>query len=224
VTLTILDDLEQGTPDWHAARCGILTASVIGRLITPKTIEVADNPASRSITMQLAAERITEYTEPTYVSSDMEFGHVVEPVVRDLYSETWEPVTECGFMIREDHGTQIGYSPDGLVGDNGLLETKSRDQKTHLATIWADSVPPENMAQCQTGLYVSGRDWIDYVSYCGGMRLWRKRVYPDPRWQAAIIAAGNKFETAVEQIISIYYRQTAGMPATKRIVETLELI
>ena len=69
--------------------------------------------------------------------------------------------------------------PDGLVGDDGLIEVKSRRQKKHLQTILSDEVPAENMAQLQTGLLVSGREWIDYMSYCGGMPLWVKRVEPD---------------------------------------------
>jgi hypothetical protein len=82
-------------------------------------------------------------------------------------------------MVRDDWGFSLGYSPDGLVGDDGLIEVKCRRQKKHLQTILADEVPPENMAQLQCGLLVSGREWIDYVSYCGGMPMYVKRVYPD---------------------------------------------
>ena len=89
-------------------------------------------------------------------------------------------------MVRDDWGFKIGYSPDGLVGKDGLIEIKSRRPKKHLQTIIAGTVPAENMAQIQAGLLVSGRDWCDYISYCGGMRPWIKRVEPDTRWSPSI--------------------------------------
>lgn len=214
-----LSDLEQSTPEWHDQRRGIITASVVGQLITPKTIAPASNPESRGLTMLLAAERITGYTEPTYISDDMLRGHEIEPFAASLYTEHYAPVTTTGFMVRDDWGFSIGYSPDGIVGDNGLIETKSRRQKKHLQTILADAVPPENIAQIQCGLLVSGREWCDYLSYCGGMPLWRKRVLPDPRWFDAIVAAVGNFEDAVEQMTNAYTAAVTGLPTTERPIE-----
>jgi hypothetical protein len=147
----------------------------------------------------------------------MERGTLDEPYARDKYAEHHAPVTELGFMVRDDWGFRIGYSPDGLVGDDGLIEIKSRRQKKHLATILADEVPLENMAQCQTGLLVSGRDWIDYVSYCGGMPLYVKRLLPDPKWQAAILEAVASFEDNAALMIANYQDSVAGLPPTERI-------
>ena len=214
--LTVFNDLEQGTDEWLAARCGIITASVVGQLITPKTVKPATNDYSRALTMTLAAERITGHVEPIHPNADMERGTLDEPYARDLYSDHYAPAVEVGFMVR-DFGYKIGYSPDGLVGDDGLIEIKSRRQKKHLATILADEVPLENMAQIQCGLLVSGRDWLDYVSYCGGMPLFVKRVLPDPKWLVAIQEAVKAFEESAEQIITNYRINTTGRPATPRI-------
>jgi hypothetical protein len=126
-------------------------------------------------------------------------------------------------MVRDDFGFRLGYSPDGLVGDTGLIEIKSRKQKKHLATILADAVPSENMAQLQCGLLVSGREWIDYVSYCGGMPLYVKRVYPDPKWFTAIIEAGEQFEATAAEVVERYTEATAGMPPTERIDHFAEM-
>ena len=172
-------DLIQGSDEWLAARRGIVTASVVGQLITPKTIKPASNDTSRALTTLLVAERITGWTDPVYVSDDMLRGTMDEPVARDIYARHFAPVTELGFMTRDDWGWSIGYSPDGLVGDDGLIEVKSRRAKKHVATVLADQVPLENMAQIQAGLLVSGRAWCDYISYCGGMPMWIKRVHPD---------------------------------------------
>jgi len=215
--LQVFDNLVQGTDEWLQARCGIITASVVGQFITPKTVKVAANDCSRALTASLVAERITGHVEPIYVSADMERGTLDEPYARDIYSEHYAPAHEIGFMTRQFGTYRIGYSPDGLVGEDGLIEIKSRRQKKHLTTILADEVPLENMAQIQCGLLVSGRQWCDYVSYCGGMPLYVKRVLPDPKWQQAILEAANTFEDTAQIMIGNYRIQTAGKPNTKRI-------
>ena len=217
LSLEIFNDLIQGEPEWLAARCGILTASVVGQLITPKTIKPATNDTSRGLTATLAAERITGHVEPMQTSQAMERGTLDEPYARELYSEHFAEAVEVGFLVRDDWGFRLGYSPDGLVGEGGLIEIKSRNQRIQLATILADEVPLTNMAQCQAGLLVSGRDWLDYVSYSGGLPLYVKRVLPDPKWFTAIIEAATEFEAAAQLMIDTYRAVTADMPATKRI-------
>lgn len=218
MTLIELPDLIQGTDEWHDQRRGIVTASVVGRLLT-STGKVASNDTSRTLVAQLVAERITGWTDPVYVSDDMLRGHDDEPRAVDVYAEHFAPVMATGFMVRDDWGFRIGYSPDGLVGDDGLVEVKSRRAKKQLQTILDDAVPAENMAQLQCGLLVSGREWCDYVSYCGGMPLFVKRVYPDPEWFDAIVAAVTSFELAASLMTEQYEAATAGLPTTERIVE-----
>ena len=216
MSLKFYRDLIQGTDEWHAARCGMVTASVAGKLLT-STLKVADNESSRGVVLTLAAERITGYVDPTYCGSSMERGHEDEPYARDTYSEHVAPVDEAGFMVRDFGGYRIGYSPDGLVRVDGQIEVKSRLQKIHLRAILEDRVPAENYAQIQCGLLVSGRDWCDYVSFCGGMPMWTKRVYPDPTWFAAILAAVETFEANVAGILARYHEVVAGLPATERV-------
>ena len=213
----VRSDLIQGSEAWFAARRGIVTASVVGQLITPKTVKPAANDYSRALTTTLVAERITGWTEEVFVNADMMRGNMDEPLARDLYSRTYAPAVEVGFMVRDDWGFEIGYSPDGLVGNDGLIEVKSRKPKKHLATILADEVPIENMAQIQTGLLVSGRAWCDYLSYCGGMPMWRKRVTADERWADAIVEAVATFEQTAEQMVATYQAAVDGLPTTERI-------
>lgn len=223
MSLTIYNTLEQGSDDWLAARCGLVTASTVGQLVTAKTFKPANNDTARALTMHLVGERITQYVEPTFSTIDMERGHWDEPVARDLYSEHYAEAREVGFMTDEFEGNRIGYSPDGLVGDDGLIEIKSRRQKKQLATILADEVPAENMAQCQAGLLVSGRAWLDYVSYCGGLPLYVKRVHPDPRWQVAIIDALAQFEQTAAQMIDTFNARTKDAPKTERPLDIAEI-
>lgn len=220
MSLTILD-VEQGTEAWHDARRGLMTASVMGQYITAKTVKVAANDKTRAMTYQLVAERITGITEDRYVSYDMERGHFIEPIVRDLYTGYYEPVEEAGFMVLENAAYRLGYSPDGTVGTHGLIEIKSQLPKLHLATILAGTVPPEFMAQCQTGLFVSGREWLDFISFCGGWPLYVKRIYPDAEWHNAIHEAATQFEQSALQMIAAYALAVIGMPMTER-VEALE--
>ena len=223
MTLHIYNELEQGTDEWLAARCGIVTASVVGQLITPKTIKPAANDYSRALTASLVAERITGHVEPVIPNRAMERGTLDEPYAREHYSEHYAPVEQVGFMVRDDYGFKIGFSPDGLVGDEGLIEIKSRDQKKQLATFLADEVPLENMAQIQAGLLVSGRAWCDYLSWCGGMPMFRKRVLPDDRWREAIISAVATFEANAFQMLAIYKDATDGLPPTERIDHFAEI-
>ncbi|WP_047219966.1 lambda exonuclease family protein [Delftia lacustris] len=216
MNVQIYKDLEQGSESWLAARCGLLTASTIGKLITPTTLKVADNETSRGLTMQLAAERITgnvDYVHPTF---DMQRGTEDEPYARDIYAANYAAVEEVGFMVRDFGSYAIGYSPDGLVGDDGLIEIKSRRPKEHLKTVLKGLPPLENMAQLQSGLLVSGREWIDYVSYCAGLPLWVKRVYPDTRWVNAITTAAETFEINVTNIVNNFTTATKGLPKTER--------
>ena len=217
MTLTVYKELEQGSEAWLQARCGIVTASNVGKLVTP-TLKVANNDTSRDFTLSLAAERITGHVEPVYVNADMQRGHDEEPLARDLYAEHYGvTVDEVGFMVESKWGFPIGFSPDGLVGDDGLFETKSRRQKKQVRTVITDRVPAENYMQLQCGLLVSGRKWIDYGSYSNGMHFWTKRVHPDPVAFDAILAAVAQLETSVAEIVAKYEAATDGLPQAERI-------
>lgn len=226
IDLKVYENMDQGTPEWLEARRGILTASTIGQLITTHTIKVADNDKSRSFIRNLTVERITGHIEPVYVTRDMERGTLDEPYARDAYAEhTGFTVNEIGFMVRTfSPGIRIGYSPDGLVGSNGLIEIKSRRQRVQFETILDDAVPANNMAQIQCGLLVSGRDWCDYISYSSGMPLYIKRVFPDPRWQDALVAAATAFEYEAGVLTADYNATVAsnGYPDTERINHFVE--
>lgn len=190
----------------------------------PPVIDTADNETSRNLTATLVAERVAGWSESRPMTSDMWRGVEHEPIARAAYSEHYAEATEVGFMVRNDWGFSIGYSPDGLVGDDGLIEIKCPRAKTHLATILADEVPAHYMAQLQCGLLVSGREWIDFVSFVGGMPLWRKRVYPDTAWFAAIEEAVTTFETNAARMVADYETATAGLAITERIDNELGLV
>lgn len=248
VTASIVRDLISiGAPDPTAVTCDTCSAVVGGpcmsaartkptpiksfhearsaRVATlPPVYGPATGDTARGLLDLLASERITRHVEDTYTSRDMERGIHAEPFARDLYGGHHAAVNECGFMVREYDGFKIGYSPDGLVGDDGLIEIKAPRQKRHLRTVLDGQVPTDNMAQIQTGFLVSGRAWLDFIPYCGGMPLWVKRVTPDPKWQAAIVAVAERAEREINDRVNAYRAATDGLPTTKRIDFDLEVI
>lgn len=216
MSVTYYRDIAQGTDEWAEIRLGMVTASVVGQLITPKTMKVASNPDTRALTAQLAAERINGWSDNDYVSWDMQRGHDDEPLARDMYSKHHAPVDECGFVVREEDGWTLGCSPDGLVGEPGLIEVKSRKAAKQVAAVVSGGVPSEHMAQVQAALAVTGREWVDYISWSGGMAFWPVRVYPDAEWQAVIVEAVIALEAAVTRMVADYRAAVEGLPATER--------
>lgn len=212
----IYKDLEQGSDEWLEARRGILTASEMSLAITP-TGKIANNDKVRQHAYELAAQRITGHVEPAYVSDDMLRGMYDEITARELYQDhTGLKVEEVGFITEGGWGFDLGYSPDGLVGDDGLIEIKSRRQKYQFQTIANDEVPSEYMAQLQTALLVSGRKWIEFVSYSAGMPLYIKRVTSDEEYQDKIIEAAVGFEEKINTLIGSYYENSKGLMQTER--------
>ena len=220
MTITYHPDVDQGTPEWLEMRRGLLTASEVKLILTP-TLKVARNDKTRQHVYELAAQRITEYVEPTYIGDDMLRGWEDEVRARDLYSAKYAPVTECGFVTNDAWGFTIGYSPDGLVGDDGLIEIKSRRQKYQVQTIIEGTTPDDYILQVQTGLLVTGRKWLDFISYSGGIPMFVTRVFPDPVIQDAIIDAASQFEAGVCKAVSSYHDNVKahGYHATERVVE-----
>lgn len=225
MTLYTYPNLFQGTTEWHDARRGIITASVIGQLITPQTVKPASNDKSRALIAQLAAERITGMSDPVFVNADMLRGTLHEPIARDRYAEVnGVTVEQVGFMVRDDWGFRLGASPDGLVGSDGGLEVKCPRAKTHIQTILTGQVPAYNMAQVQACLLVTGRDWWDFVSFSAGLPMWTKRVTPDPKWADAIITAATTAEHAITSMVQQWERATEGLPTTEYVPDDLEMV
>ena len=218
MTVTTYDQIEQHSDEWYEARCGVITASQMHKLVT-STLKTADNDTSRGITLTLAAERISGSVEHIFPSYAMQRGTEDEPVARQVYADNYAHVDEVGFILGTEPGYRIGFSPDGLMGNDGLMELKSRSPKEHLKTILSGKPPAENMAQLMVGLFVTGRSWIDYCSYSAGLPFWKVRVYPDHDWFAAIIAAAETFETNVADIITNYTSATNGLPMTEKRIE-----
>lgn len=222
--------LIQGSDEWLAARRGLLTASEMRLILTP-TLKLANNKDERTHLYELLAQRISGYVEPHYVGDDMLRGHVDEIDARILYDKHIAPVQDAGFITNNKWGFTIGYSPDGLVGDDGLIECKSRRQKYQVQTIiehvatGCETIPAEYLLQAQAGMLVSERKWLDFISYSGGLPMAVIRVHPDPVMQEAIVTAATAFEERLREKMSLYGRALASdarlIPTERKIYEDI---
>ena len=221
-------DMVQGSEAWHGIRCGLLTASEMKLIITP-TLKVASNDKEKTHLYELLAQRITRHVEPTYVSDSMLRGQEDEIYAKIEYAKHYSEVTDVGFVTNDKWGFTIGYSPDGLIGENGQLEAKSRSQKYQVQTI-CDYVPdelahPDFAIQVQTGLLVTERDWCDLVSYSGGLPMATVRVFPDEKVQAAIVDAAAAFEKRLADKLATYNAILASkarlIPTVRRVHEEM---
>jgi hypothetical protein len=211
-------DLQQGTDEWLATRRGIITASEMGLLLTP-TLKTSNNEKTRAHIYELASQRISGYVEPRFITDDMLRGHEDEADALSIYmTECADNAKACGIITNDQWGFTIGYSPDCVVGNDGLVECKSRRQKFQVQTILEHiasgegTIPTEFMLQCQTGLLVAERDWLDFISYCGGLPMVVIRVYNDETMQAAIIEAATEAERKIATAVSRYFAAIQTYP------------
>lgn len=208
-------DLIQGSDDWLEARRGILTASEMKLVITP-SLKIASNDKERQHLYELLSQRISKYVEPGYIGYDMLRGQADEVEARILYAKKVAPVTEMGFITNDKWGFTIGFSPDGLVGDDCFIEAKSRKQKYQIETIVENvigqTIPADYLMQQQTGHLVSERPKCDFISYSGGLPMAVIRVYPDDKIANAIIEASGAFEQRMAKKLADYDGVLASYP------------
>lgn len=153
----------QRSPEWLAARIGCLTGSRAGDMLS--RLKSGEAAGRRNLRVQLVCERLTNRPqEKGYRSRDMRAGEELEPLGIAAYEAvTGTMVSRVGFVRRLD--IQAGCSPDGLIGDDGLLEIKCPLSATHLEYLRADRLPPEYRPQVTHNLWVTNRQWCDFVSY-----------------------------------------------------------
>ncbi len=160
--MNIIKDVEQGSSEWLKLRLGKITASKMKDLLTNGR---SGKPSKTAETYmyELIAERLTGESKPFFENDAMRWGTDKEPEARAMY-ELHNNVTveEVAFIELDEN---IGMSPDGLVGDKGLLEIKCPATVTQLKRALTDDYSSDYTAQIQMQLWVSGREWCDFVSY-----------------------------------------------------------
>lgn len=180
--------MEQRSDEWFAARCGKATGSRIADIVAKTK---SGYSASRANYMaQLVVERMTSKVAESYSNAAMEWGTEYEPLARAAYEAHSSVLVDEVGMI--DHPTveMSGASPDGLVGDDGLVEIKCPTTATHIDTLMGEEAPKKYYDQMQWQMACTGRMWCDFVSYDPrmpeGLQLFVKRVERDDEYIAML--------------------------------------
>jgi len=188
--MKIIKNIEQGTDEWKSLRLGKATASNFSKIVTSTGAESKMLP---KYALELASQMLITEPEESFKSDAMTRGNDLEPLARDAYQEyTFNVVDEVSFFDCNDYG----YSPDGLIGKDGLVEFKCPQATTHTQYLFDDKLPTTYKAQCQGGLMVTDRKWIDFCSFHpsfkDGKELFIKRVERDEEFIAKLKAGIDK--------------------------------
>jgi len=196
---------DQGSAEWLLDRCGKVTASRIADLMAKRR---DGQPSSDRINYkaQLVAERLTGCVAPSFTNAAMIHGTETEPEARRAYEFFVDrDVQQVGFI---PHPTiaMSGASPDGLVGDDGLLELKCPNTATHIETLLTGRIPDKYFKQMQFQMACTEREWCDFASYDPRMpermRLFVKRVNRDAEDLAEIEAAVSAFLAEIDDTVT----------------------
>ena len=198
--MIIIDEFEQGSPEWFQARAGIPSASCFDKIVTSKGLR---SKSRTQYLYQLAGERILGEKQEGYTNAAMERGIELEDDARGLYSRDAGEVKEVALCYRDEQRL-FSCSPDGLVGDDGGVEIKCPKLHTHVEYVVKGKLPTKYYQQVQGCLFVTGREFWDFVSYFPGMTLFKVRVYPDSDFHAKmekeLLSFCDDLEAVVEKL------------------------
>jgi putative phage-type endonuclease len=205
--------MDQRSAEWFAARLGKVTASRVADVIA--TTAKGWGASRTNYAAQLVAERLTGEAQESFTNAAMQWGTCTEPEARQAYSFRLDvDVMEVGFVDHPQIGMS-GASPDGLIGEDGLLELKCPQTATHIATLLGQSVPAKYITQIQWQLACTGRAWCDFASYDPrlpeSMRLFVQRVTRDDveikRLEALVVDFLGEVDETVAKLRALYEAQ-----------------
>jgi hypothetical protein len=189
-------DVKQNTPEWFACRLGIPTASQF-KTVLASGRGGGDSKTRRKYMLQLIGERRTGKPTESFSNGAMERGHEMEDEARAAYSMRYDvDLLPCGFMRRGRKGASL----DRLIGTDGAAEIKTHVPHIHFEIMLAGKLPPENKAQVQGQLLVSGRAWIDLVSYWPGLPMFKFREERDSAYLAELSVAIDDFNGELDAL------------------------
>jgi len=194
----------QGTDAWLQERCGKVTASRIADLMARTKSGYSASRANYA--SQLICERLTGCVAPSFTNAAMIHGTETEPEARRAYEFYIDrDVVQVGFMPHPSI-EMAGASPDGLIGDDGLLELKCPNSATHIETLLGGVIPDKYVKQMQFQMACTGRQWCDFASYDNRlperMRLFVKRVDRDEELIGEIETAVRGFLAEIDETVA----------------------
>jgi len=203
--MNIIETCEQGSDAWHKIRLGKITASRVKDVLT-KGRGTSPSKTAESYMMELIAEILTGNSKPFFENDAMRWGTETEPQARAMYAvnNDFVDVKEVAFV---EHNEQVGISPDGLIGDDGLLEIKCPNTTTQLKRALSDDYSADYKAQIQMQLWVTEREWCDFLSFdprldCDAGYL-QQRVYRDEEYIEEMKVKVYAFVEKMNELINI---------------------
>ena len=185
--------MPQGTPEWHAARLGIPTASMFSAILATGR-GGSESKTRRTYLLKLAGEAITGEPMESYTNSAMERGKEMEAQARDTYAFTHDIEPEIvGFIKGTTKNGYVGASPDALVGTTGMLEIKTTAPHLLIDLHEDGRFPATHVAQCQGGMWLAKREWIDLMVYWPKMPPFIQRLRRDEAYISALESAVREF-------------------------------
>lgn len=149
-------NVAQGTPEWLQLRLGKFTASCAQAI-------ASNGKGLETLVYEKAAEVLTQKLPEQYTNADIDRGHELEAMARNSYElETGNVVKEVGFVALDEY---VGASPDGMVGEDGLVEFKCPNNKVFVQSLYLRTIDPGYEWQMQMQMHVTGREWVDYVQF-----------------------------------------------------------
>lgn len=194
-------DCEQGTQEWLLARAGIPTASEFEDIISTKRCG-GKKAGYLNLMRRLAGERIIgEIAEPA-TSIAMQRGHDLEPEARNTYALITDEIPQTvGFILSDDR--RKGFSPDAFIGNDGILEIKTKKPEFLIECIENDDFPEDHKAQCQGGLWIAEREWIDIMVYWQGLPPFIKRSYRDDAYIKRLSEELEIFTDRLDELVEL---------------------
>jgi putative phage-type endonuclease len=205
----MIEMMDQGTEEWFTIRIGKVTASRVADVIA-KT-KTGYSATRDNYMAQLVCERLTGQKGESFTNAAMQHGTDTEPLARAAYEALKDVlVDEVGFV---PHPTieMAGASPDGLVGEDGLLEIKCPNTATHIETLLSQSVPGKYNTQMQFQMACTGRQWCDFVSFDNRLpeelQLFVKRVPRDNEFikqmEDEVVKFLNELDIKIAQLMDL---------------------
>lgn len=155
--------IEQGTPEWHMQRLGKVTASRITDVLAK--VKTGEAVTREDYKTELVVQRLTNQPSESFTNAAMEHGVEYEPMARIAYEAHANVFVEQVSFVEHPTIEMFGCSPDGLVGEEGLLEIKCPSSKNHIKYLLGGKPPAKYIPQMQCQMAVTGRKWCDFVSY-----------------------------------------------------------
>ena len=182
---------EQGSPEWHQDRLGIVTGTGIQKIVT--STGKASTQAETYMNQLIADLEGGEPLDYWEGNKDIENGNEREPLAREFYEFiTGEKVREVGFCFK-DEKRNVGCSPDGLIGDDGLIEIKCPKASTLIGYRRKKKIPTAYVHQIQSQLWIMGRQWCDFLAWHPKIKHFQIRVERDEKYIAILEDQIGKF-------------------------------